>query len=108
MPKIEDLKNMGTTRVSLTDLPTEFEGTLLREEFRADSRERECLYWYIDVPEKGTVTQKFSPMHITALAEALEHMKVEDTKDLYGKKLLFRQKSFRIGNQRWLPVELRS
>ena len=108
MPNIKELKTLGTARVSLTDLPSEFEGTLLREEFREDARGRECLYWYINVPDKGTVTQKFSPMHIAALVEALEALKIEDTKELYGKKLLFRQKSFRIGNQRWLPVEVRS
>lgn len=106
-PKISELKSMGATRIALTDLPSEFEGILLREEFREDTRGRECLYWYIEYPEKGTVVQKFSPMHITALAEALENLKIEDTKQLYNQKLLFRVKSFRIGNQRWLPVEIR-
>jgi hypothetical protein len=108
MPKIDELKQFGTTRVQLTDLPSEFEGTLLREEFREDARGRECLYWYIDVPNKGTVTQKFTSMHISALVEALQQLKIEDTKDIINKKILFRQKSFRIGNQRWLPVEVRS
>jgi hypothetical protein len=108
MPEIKALKSMGAGRAQLTDLPPEFEGTLVREEIREDTRGRECLYWIIEVEGKGTITQKFSPMHIDALVEALEQLKIENTKDLTGKRLLFRQKSFRIGNQRWLPVEIRS
>jgi hypothetical protein len=106
MVNIEDLKKMGAGRISIADLPSEFFGVLEREEERTDRMGRKCLYWIIST-EQGTLTQKYSPMHIDALAEALEKLKVKNTVELIGKTLKFKSKNFRIGNPRWLPVEVK-
>lgn len=106
MVNVVDMKKLGAGRVQLSELPSEFTGKLTREEIRQDRMGRTCIYWVIET-ENGLVTQKFSPMHIDALADALKALKIEDTKELIGKTMLFRAKHFRIGNPRWIPVEIR-
>jgi len=106
VPKISELKQMAAGRASLSQLPNEFYGKIIREEVRTDNRGRDCLYWVIAVEGIGTITQKFSPMHIDALTRVLEALKVESTDELKGKRILFRSQRFSIGNPRWFPVEV--
>ena len=106
-PQLKELKKMGAGRLPLNELPETFEATLVREEIRTDRMGRDCLYWIMEIEGQGTLTQKFSPMHIDELVKALEKLGINDTKDLIGKKMLMKVQHFRIGNPRWLPAEIR-
>jgi len=108
MVDVKDLKGMGAGRIPLAELPEIFEAKLVREEIRTDRMGRQCLYWVLEIPEKGNLTQKFSPMHIDELAKALAKLGVKDTKELIGKTMVFKAAHYRIGNPRWMPVEIKA
>ncbi len=107
--KIEDLKKMSAGgRIQLNELPQEFIGVLVNERTVVDDRGRQLIYWDIQVEgeKSGKLTQKFSPLHFDDLAEALTKLGITDTSQAIGKKFKFRQKIFRSGYPRWLPIEL--
>jgi len=111
MVKLQEMKGMASGgRVPLDRLPTEFVGTLVSEDIREDRQGRQCIYWNIELAEPiddaTTLTQKFSPMHIDELVKALSALGIEDTSELKGKRIRFRQRLFRIGNPRWMPIEI--
>jgi hypothetical protein len=104
---IGKLKSMADTgeRMQLADVPTQFVGKLEKEEVKTDKQGRECLYWSIAYAGK-VITQKFTPMQLQYLVEALKGLGVSSTDFLKGKNIEFTLKSFRIGNPRHLPTKI--
>ena len=104
--KISEMSNLGREpTLDLSELPDEFEGTLTEEELRKDSFDKECLYWQIEVGS-GLVVQKFAPLHLKYLSDALTKLGVKNTSELIGSKMLFTKFVMSIGKPRWIPKKI--
>ena len=108
MVSIDELKKLVKVRKQLNELPSEFIGTLEAERIQEDSRGRQALFWDIRLESGELVTQKFTGGHLGTLLEAVEKLGFKSTDEMIGKKFKWRITHFRIGNPRWVPVELLS
>ena len=104
--KISDMAGRGReATMDLEELPDEFEGLLTNEELKKDAYEKECLYWELEV-DSGLVVQKFAPLHLKYLSDALTKLGVKDTSELIGSKMLFEKVEMSIGKPRWIPKKI--
>jgi ribosomal protein L40E len=92
-------------RLSLADLPDEFEGTVSYIGVRKDKNNRECLFLNIDT-HNGLVTQKFTATMIPTLVDTLKRLNFSYLEDVQGKKFHWKKTAMPRGYNRWLPVKL--
>jgi hypothetical protein len=92
-------------RLSLADLPDEFEGIVSYIGVRKDKNNRDCLFLNIDT-HNGLVTQKFTATMIPSLVDALKRLGFNYLEDVQGKDFYWKKTNMPRGYNRWLPVKL--
>jgi hypothetical protein len=70
---IEELEKMSTGRVQISELPSEFIGSVERVETRKDTRGRDCLFLTVST-DNGNVTFKYTPMHLDYFTKELKRL----------------------------------
>ena len=104
MVSIEDLKREVGIRRSLSELPDEFEATVVDYRLDTDRRGRKAFFLVVKLDDGATVTQKYTAMHLQDFIMALGRIKdIKTIDELKGKKLKFVRKEYRMGMPRWLP-----
>jgi hypothetical protein len=107
---IKDLEENASKRVDLDALPQELEAIPISQKVELDTGSKnpqECLYVDFAYGDAG-FTQKYSPYHFTALADAFKLIKIDgfDEAIKNGLKLKMRKKGFAMGYARFVPVEV--
>jgi len=112
-PTISELERKAN--VQLDKLPKVIIAKLLKEEMKADTRGKECLFWELELPQNkitpdgGTFTQKISRGFYRALNVALTSINITDTSVLVGKTLeltKFEEKIMPDSFPRWFPSKI--
>ena len=103
---VKELRMRGRKRLDLDQLPTELIATLVDWRFDKDTRGRECLFVDLEDENGNTITQKYTNLHITDLADAIEQLGFDHLDKTKGKKFLWKLKAYRIGNPRLIPEKL--
>jgi hypothetical protein len=106
---IKELEAQASKRIDLDALPQELEAIPISQRIEKDTGKtpKDCLYVDFAYGDSG-FTQKYSPYHYTALADAFKAIKVDgfDQAIKEGLKLRMRKKSFNTGFARFMPVEV--
>lgn len=97
-------KNRAKPRIDLDELPEILSATVKSVEWKTDEKDRNCLYVEYTDENGKDFTQKYSPMHLADLAEALDTLKLSGIKQ--GQKFKLVQKPYRIGFPRMIPTEV--
>jgi len=105
MMDIKELESLALKRISLSEVPAEFTGTVKKYEVRDDKRGRKSLFLTVEY-NNGDVVIKYTPMHLSEFLEAVKKLGIRDLDDLVGKKVRFVAKAFRIGNPRHIPIKI--
>lgn len=94
----------GEDRISYSEVPDAFEGTLAAEEVKIDARGTTCIFWTIKLNGKNLV-QKYTPTQIWMIQQFAEANRVYDTSELIGKKIGFKKVQIpgTKGYPRWYP-----
>jgi hypothetical protein len=112
MVQLKVLEEKIFKRTELASLPDKFKGKVTHQEVRPDARNKEALYLTIeladkdDAGEKQTIKQKYTKMHFAELTQAMEAMKLKDTESMVGVNFVWSRIGFKMGNHRWVPVEI--
>jgi len=101
--KLDEMREMSSERTELDKVPDKFDGKVMDETTKPDSRGKNGLFVTIESPE-GAITQKYLPMHLTILVECLAALGIDDTKQMVGQNFTWQIKKMRIGNSRWFPI----
>lgn len=104
--KTSDIQSEAFEGTDYEALPSEFVATVVSEKNR-DKTGKECVILGLELEDGKSVSQKYTPLHYTELAEALNKLGVNDTHDLLNKKFRFVSQKFSSGFPRWLPREQR-
>jgi len=103
---LKELREKGRKRLELDQLPAELVATLTNWRFDKDSRGRECLFIDLEDKDGNTVTQKYTSLHITDFADAIEQLGFDHLDKAKGKTFIWKLKTYRIGNPRLIPEKL--
>ncbi|MEM3265146.1 MAG: hypothetical protein QXV17_13005 [Candidatus Micrarchaeaceae archaeon] len=102
--KTTEIKGKAFESTDYDVLPNEFVATVVSEKDR-DKSGKECVILALDLESGERISQKYSPLHYSVLAEALEGMHIAETHELVGKKFKFVSRKFSAGFPRWIPVQ---
>ena len=101
--KLAQKKLSSKPRLRLNTLPQTVKAKLIDYRLDHDFKGRECLYLTLESDE-GVFTQKYTSLHILALAEAFEKLGFESLEQAKNVSIIWSQKSFTIGYPRFMPV----
>jgi hypothetical protein len=104
---IKQLEENASKRIDLDTLPETLEAIPTAQKVEKDENKRDCLYVEFAYGDSA-FTQKYSPYHFKALADAFREVKVDgfDEAIKQGLKLKMKKKHFAMGFARFLPVEV--
>ncbi len=105
MMDIKELESLALKRISLSEVPAEFTGTVKKYEVRDDKRGRRSLFLTVEY-NNGDVIIKYTPMHLSEFLEAVKKLGIRDLDELVDKRVRFVAKAFRIGNPRHIPIKI--
>ncbi len=108
---VKDMEELASGRVDLEDAPKLIYPVRIETERKEDKDEKECLYANFFWEEKGTevsLTQKYTPFHISALLKRMKFMKIKNIGDWVGPEHPWRYETevFKgIGYPKYMPVQ---
>jgi len=102
---IDELERLVPKFKRAQELPAKFIAKVTDAAIGTDKTGRKCVYLTLELTD-GTITKvKYTPMHISDLAEELRKMGFKKLSEIVGQTLTFVARQYRIGYPRPMPVE---